>query len=184
MKYDFVSIIDRQGKDAMAVDVVGKSSGSELPQEGFDFIPMWVADMNFATVPTVQKKILERTEHPTFGYFITRDEYYEAIINWQEKRNNVARLTRECIGYENGVLGLVVSALNAFATPGDSILVHSPTYVGFTGSITNAGYKIVLSSLKKDEEGIWRMDYEDMDRKIKKNRIHVAVFCNPHNPTG
>ena len=169
MKYDFVSIIDRQGKDAMAVDVVGKFSGFELPQEGFDFIPMWVADMNFATVPTVQKKILERTEHPTFGYFITRDEYYEAIINWQEKRNNVARLTRECI---------------AFATPGDSILVHSPTYVGFTGSITNAGYKIVLSSLKKDEEGIWRMDYEDMDRKIKKNRIHVAVFCNPHNPTG
>ncbi len=184
MKYDFVSIIDRQGKDAMAVDVVGKFSGFELPQEGFDFIPMWVADMNFATVPTVQKKILERTEHPTFGYFITRDEYYEAIINWQEKRNNVARLTRECIGYENGVLGGVVSALNAFATPGDSILVHSPTYVGFTGSITNAGYKIVLSSLKKDEEGIWRMDYEDMDRKIKKNRIHVAVFCNPHNPTG
>lgn len=184
MKYDFVSIIDRQGKDAMAVDVVGKISGFELPQEGFDFIPMWVADMNFATVPTVQKKILERTEHPTFGYFITRDEYYEAIINWQEKRNNVARLTRECIGYENGVLGGVVSALNAFATPGDSILVHSPTYVGFTGSITNAGYKIVLSSLKKDEEGIWRMDYEDMDRKIKKNRIHVAVFCNPHNPTG
>lgn len=56
--------------------------------------------------------------------------------------------------------------------------------MGFTGSITNAGYKIVLSSLKKDEEGIWRMDYEDMDRKIKKNRIHVAVFCNPHNPTG
>lgn len=184
MKYDFVSIIDRQGKDAMAVDVVGKFSGFELPQEGFDFIPMWVADMNFATVPTVQKKILERTEHPTFGYFITRDEYYEAIINWQEKRNNVARLTRECIGYENGVLGGVVSALNAFATPGDSILVHSPTYVGVTGSITNAGYKIVLSSLKKDEEGIWRMDYEDMDRKIKKNRIHVAVFCNPHNPTG
>lgn len=184
MKYDFVSIIDRQGKDAMAVDVVGKFSGFELPQEGFDFIPMWVADMNFATVPTVQKKILERTEHPTFGYFITRDEYYEAIINWQEKRNNVARLTRECIGYENGVLGGVVSALNAFATPGDSILVHSPTYVGFTGSITNAGYKIVLSSLKKDEEGFWRMDYEDMDRKIKKNRIHVAVFCNPHNPTG
>ena len=115
--------------------------------------------MNFATVPTVQKKILERTEHPTFGYFITRDEYYEAIINWQEKRNNVARLTRECIGYENGVLGGVVSALNAFATPGDSILVHSPTYVGFTGSITNAGYKIVLSSLKKMKKafGVWIM---------------------------
>lgn len=86
-------------------------------------------------------------------------------------------LTKEAIGYENGVLGGLVSALNAFANPGDSILVHSPTYIGFTGSITGAGYKIVLSELKQDEAGIWRMDYEDMDAKIKKNKIHVAVFA-------
>ena len=96
--------------------------------------------------------------------------------NWQETRNHVTGLTKECIGYENGVLGGLVSALNAFAAPGDSVLVHSPTYIGFTGSITNAGYKIVLSELKRDAEGIWRMDYDDMDEKIKKNKIHVAVF--------
>ena len=40
------------------------------------------------------------------------------------------------------------------------------------------------SPLKKDAEGIWRMDYEDMDAKIKEHHIHVAVFCNPHNPCG
>ncbi|XCP83947.1 aminotransferase class I/II-fold pyridoxal phosphate-dependent enzyme [Roseburia hominis] len=184
MKYDFTTIMDRRGKDAIAVDVVGKGPGFAVPEDGFDFIPMWIADMNFATVPTVQAAISERLAHPAFGYFATRDEYYQAIINWQETRNHVTGLTKECIGYENGVLGGLVSALNAFAAPGDSVLVHSPTYIGFTGSITGAGYRIVLSELKQDDEGVWRMDYEDMDAKIKKNKIHVAVFCNPHNPTG
>ena len=130
--------------------VAPENSGIRISSyKGATLIPMWVADMNFATVPTVQEAISERLSHPAFGYFSTREEYYQAIINWQETRNHVTGLTKECIGYENGVLGGLVSALNAFAAPGDSVLVHSPTYIGFTGSITNAGYKIVLSELKR-----------------------------------
>ena len=78
----------------------------------------------------------------------------------------------------NGVLGGVVSALTCYAAPGDAVLLHSPTYIGFTMCIENNGYKIVHSPLVKDENGIWRMDYEDMDAKIKANHIHVAVFCS------
>ena len=85
---------------------------------------------------------------------------------------------------KTGVLGGVISALTAFAAPGDGVLLHSPTYIGFTGCITNNGYKIVHSPLYLDEQGVWRMDFEDMDRKLKENHIHVAVFCSPHNPTG
>ena len=59
-----------------------------------------------------------------------------------------------------------------------------PTYIGFTASLTNNGYNMVLSPLVRDENGVWRMDYEDMERKIKENHIHAAVFCTPHNPTG
>ena len=102
----------------------------------------------------------------------------------RQKRNGVEGLTAEAIGYENGVLGGVLSTLQAFASPGDAVLLHSPTYIGFTGCIGNYGYKMVHSPLKKDAEGIWRMDYEDMDAKIKEHHIHVAVFCNPHNPCG
>ena len=40
------------------------------------------------------------------------------------------------------------------------------------------------SPLVQDEHGVWRMDYEDMDRKIKENNIHFCVFCSPHNPCG
>ena len=140
MKYDFTTIMDRVGKDAIAVDVANMGNAFGPRDEAFDFIPMWIADMNFGTVPTVQEAIGERLAHPAYGYFMTREEYYQGIINWQKKRNAVEGLTKEAIGYENGVLGGLVSALNAFANPGDSILVHSPTYIGFTGSITGAGY--------------------------------------------
>lgn len=186
MKYDFISIMDRHGRDAIAVDGLGSAPGftPDLPKDGFDVIPMWVADMNFPTVPTVPEAIIERAKHPAFGYFQPTDEYYNSIIKWHETRNGVTNLTRECIGYENGVLGGVVSTLCAFSTPGDPVLLHSPTYIGFTASVGNSGRKIIHSPLKLDENGVWRMDYEDMDAKIKVNKIHVAIFCNPHNPCG
>mgnify|MGYP002570164368 FL=1 len=183
MKFDFTTIYDRRGKDAMAVDAVEKIPTFQ-PNEGFDAIPMWVADMNFATAPSVNAEIAKRIEHPLYGYYMTPDEYYDAIIRWHETRNGVTGLEKEHIGYENGVLGGLMSALNAVCARGDKVLVHAPTYIGFTGSIENAGYHIVTSDLKQDRYGIWRMDFFDMEMKIKKNDIRAVVFCSPHNPTG
>lgn len=186
LKYDFTTIMDRHNKDALAVDGLGNRPGfsPDPPKPGFDIIPMWVADMNFPTVPTVPQAIIARANHPAYGYFNPSKEYFDAIIRWQETRNHATGLTPECIGYENGVLGCVVSSLDAFSAPGDPVLLHSPTYIGFTNSITNIGRKIVHSPLIRDENDVWRMDYEDMDAKIKAEKIHVAVFCNPHNPCG
>ncbi|MBQ6836083.1 MAG: aminotransferase class I/II-fold pyridoxal phosphate-dependent enzyme [Clostridia bacterium] len=187
MKYDFTSIIDRRGMDALAVDNVGKKMwGNEpdAPKEGFSIIPMWVADMNFGTAPAITDAIIERAKHPTFGYFAARDEYFNSIIDWQSRRNGHTGLTRECIGYENGVHGFVTSAVSVLSAPGDIILVHSPVYVGFFSDIEGLGRTSVYSNLKKDENGIWRMDYEDMDAKLKQHNIHLAIFCSPHNPTG
>ena len=182
MKYDFTSILDRNGKDAIAVEHI-PIPGAQV-KEGFDRIPMWVADMNFPTVPTVVETMMERVQHPAYGYFDPSEEYYASIIRWQEKRNGVTGLKPEHIGYENGVLGGVISALNVMCSKGDNVLLHSPTYIGFTMSLENNGYHIVHSPLIKDENGVWRMDFEDMEKKIVKNRIHAAVFCSPHNPCG
>lgn len=182
-KYDFTSIIDRHGRDALAVDMIGDAWAPGAPAEGVDAIPMWVADMNFRTVPTITEAIAERIKHPLFGYFIPTDEYYDSIIKWQTNRNGVTGLSKEHIGYENGVVGGVVSALNAVCSRGDNVLLHSPTYIGFTEALTNNGYNMVLSPLVI-EDGVWRMDYEDMERRIVENNIHAAVFCSPHNPTG
>ena len=190
MKYDFTSIIDRNGKDAIAMDVeagvrIGFLCGDGVKiREGFDVIPMWVADMNFPTVPTIPEAIIERAKHPAYGYFNPTEEYFQSIITWHEKRNGVTGLTKECIGYENGVLGGVISALNVICSKGDKVLLHSPTYIGFTNSMTNNGFDMVLSPLKKDENDVWRMDLEDMEEKLRTQNIHAAVLCSPHNPTG
>jgi len=184
MKYDFTSIMDRRGKDALALDALGNGSAPGAPKEGFDAIPMWVADMNFPTVPSVCESVRERLEHPAFGYFEPRAEYFDAIIAWQRDRNGVEGLKVEHIGYQNGVLGGLLSAIGTFCSRGDSVLLHSPTYMGFTGSLQNQGYRLVHSPLVPDADGVWRMDFEDMERKIVENHIHAAVFCSPHNPTG
>ena len=93
MKFDFTTIYDRRGRDAMAVDAVEKIPVFQ-PNEGFDAIPMWVADMNFATAPAVTETIRKRLEHPLFGYFMTSDEYFDSIIRWQQRRNGVTGLRR------------------------------------------------------------------------------------------
>lgn len=186
MKYDFTSILDRRGRDALAVDGLGGDPGfsPSRPKEGFDLIPMWVADMNFPAVPTIPQAIIDRARHTAYGYFQPPEEYFDAIIRWQADRNGVTGLTKECIGYENGVLGGVLSALGAVCSPGEQVLVHSPTYIGFTHSMANCGYRIVHSPLARDAEGVWRMDLVDMEHKLAENKIHAAILCSPHNPCG
>lgn len=186
MKYNFEKIIDRMGKDAIAVEVLGQRPGfaPDKPKAGFDIIPMWVADMNFETAPSIPEAIIERTKHPLYGYFAPRKEYFEAIINWHKKYKHVYDIKEEYIGYENGVLGGLISAMNVICSKGDNVLLHSPTYIGFTGSLENNGYNIIHSPLVLDENNIYRMDYEDMEKKIVENNIHAAIFCSPHNPTG
>ena len=185
MQYDFVTRPERQGMDALAVDAIGQMDWApKAPKEGFSAIPMWVADMNFNAFPGITESMTRRLQHPVFGYFSPRDEYYQAIINWQAVRNGVKGLEPDHIGYENGVLGGVVSAANVLCSRGDKILVHSPTYIGFTNSLKNNGYHLVHSRLVPDEKNVLRMDFEDMEEKIRENHIHCLIFCSPHNPSG
>ena len=186
MRYDFTTIPDRHNHDAIAIDGLGDGAGfaPASPKEGFDSIPLWVADMSFATAPSVTRAVHERVDHPFFGYYEASDAYYQAIIDWHHSRKDVTDIERRHIGYENGVLGGVVSALNVLCSKGDNVLVHSPTYIGFTMSCENNGYHLVHSPLVLDGAGVWRMDFEDKERRIVENKIHCAIFCSRRNPYG
>ncbi|MCR5790664.1 MAG: aminotransferase class I/II-fold pyridoxal phosphate-dependent enzyme [Lachnospiraceae bacterium] len=186
MEFDFETWYDRKGMDAIAVDSIGdeKSHAPAAPKEGVEAIPMWVADMNFATCPSVTEAINKRTAHPLFGYFEPREEYFSSVIRWQKERFGVENTDREQIGYENGVLGGVVSALRAVCAEGESVLLHSPYYIGFYKTLRINGFQTVLSGLKRDAKGVWHMDYEDMEKKIAGQNVRAVVFCSPHNPTG
>ena len=110
MKYDFSKILDRKIGDVLAVEGLGTSPGfaPEPPDKNYDIIPMWIADMNFPTVPTIQSSIIERVNHPHFGYFYVKDEYYNSIIKWHKKKKNVNDQIKENIRYENEVQSRVL----------------------------------------------------------------------------
>ena len=68
-KYDFESVIERKNTQCLKWDLFD------------DDLPMWVADMNFPTVPTIPEAIIERAKHPAYGYFAPREEYFQSIID-------------------------------------------------------------------------------------------------------
>lgn len=181
MKYDFTTVLDRRGRDSIAADVI---PWDVQVDEGFDAIPMWIADMAFPVAPPVLDAMRRRLDFPSLGYYAMSEEYFDSILSWQRRRHGVEGLARENIGYENGVLGGVAAAVQAFTAPGEKILVHSPTYVGFTHTVENLGRVLVHSPLRRDAEGVWRMDFADMEAKIEEHHIHLAIFCSPHNPAG
>lgn len=185
-QFDFTSVLDRTGQFSAAVDakVLKDRFGIEKAPENFDIIPMWVADMSFAVPACITDAMQKRLTHPLFGYFVDPDAYFEKIIAWQGTQNGVTGLEPKHIGYENSVLGGLVSALNILCSKGEKILLHSPTYVGFTNTLTNNGFHMVHSPLVQDEQGVWRMDYADMEEKLASQNIHVSIFCSPHNPCG
>ncbi len=186
MTFDFETVLEREGWDSLAVEAKALPGGLHLPpmKEGFDKIPMWIADMSFQTAPSVQAAMQRRLDHGIYGYFGLPPIYYDKIIRWQQQQYGVNTLTDACIGYENSVLGGLMSAMRAVCPPGGPVLLHAPTYSGFLGSLKKAGYDLIISDLYEDKNGTWRMDYADMEEKIKKYSIHTVVFCSPHNPTG
>ena len=188
MAFDFSSWYDRHGHDSLAFDF-----NDELDpfrnydvslREGFDLIPMWLADMNFATAPSVMNALRKRLEHPILGYFEPTESYFDAVLNWHRTRDGFAELQKENLGFERSVLCGIQTALKALTKPGDRILMHSPAYVGFGYVLESAGVSAEYSPLYRDEAGVWRMDFADMERRLREHPIRAALLCSPHNPTG
>ncbi len=183
--YSFDTVWNRtNGKDAIKWEIPRKA-GAPVYTEAEDIIPMWVADMDFATPPCVIDAITTRLAHPILGYFDLPEPYIAAVNAWQHERLGVTEtLTKAEIAYQNSVLGAVASFLQAYTLAGEKILMHSPIYLGFQAIVRNLGRVICDSPLEMDEDGIWRMNLADMEEKIVKEKISVMIFCSPHNPTG
>lgn len=176
--YNFGQMIDRSG--------FSKKWDNRLypVDEGRPLSPMWIADMDFAVPDCVLDAVRERLEHPTLGYCDLDPRFARSAADWARKRWDAPDVRPEYIGYQNSAMGGVVSALNTLTQPGDPVLVHLPNYTGFTYGIAHAGCRMVGSPLVQDQDGIFRMDWEDMERRITEEHIKCMIFCSPHNPTG
>lgn len=174
MNYNFDEVIDRRGTCSEKVDgmvnVWGKS----------DLIPMWVADMDFATPPFILEAIRKRCEHPVLGYTFRSDDYYQSIIGWVKKRYGMS-VEKEEINFVPGIVPGLGMAINCFTKPGDKIMIMPPVYHPFAWLVTRNNRRLVECPLK-EVDGHYRMDLDLIRRSIKG--VRVLILCNPHNPGG
>ena len=152
-----------------------------------DVLPLWVADMDFATAPCVQQAVMQRAAHPCYGYTLVPEAYYEAIIRWFGERHGW-RIRREEILYTIGVVPAIAAILRAVCQIGDHVVMLSPVYNCFYSCIRNAGATASLSSLvvTTDADGFmhYDIDWADLEARLSHERATVMLLCNPHNPVG
>lgn len=172
MKYDFDTIVPRRGTNSYKWDSA----------PGPDILPMWVADMDFRTAPAVTEVLKKRAEHGIFGYTRVPDSYYDAVINWFDRRHGW-KIERDWMIYTTGVVPAISAIIKALTVPGDRVLVQTPVYNCFFSSIRNNRCEVVDSPLRY-EDGVYTMDFDDLERKAADPAVKLMLLCNPHNPAG
>ena len=172
MAYNFDELIDRRGTGCVKWD--------EAPSA--DVIPLWVADMDFQAAPAIVAALRRRMEHGVFGYTVVEDDYYEAVINWFQRRHGWT-IHREEILYTTGVVPAMSVAIKALTMPGERVLILSPDYNCFFSSIRNNGCEVLESNLTFID-GRWQVDWQDFEQKCADEKTTLFLLCSPHNPTG
>ena len=175
MPHDFDALIQRRGTDCYKWDALEERYGER------DLLPFWVADMDFASAEPVQRALLERVQHPVYGYSITPPSAYEAIVSWLERRYGWV-VEQEWISFTAGVVNALNLLIQTFTLPGEKIIVQPPVYPPFFNSVRNNGRQVVFNPLAETDRG-YVMDFDDLEAKID-SRTRMLILCSPHNPVG
>lgn len=150
-------------------------------------IPMWVADMDFAVAPVIQEAILQRAQHPIFGYVSVPQAYYDTLCRWYSNRHHWT-IAPESIIYTTGVVPAVSAILQTVVQPGETVIVQGPAYNCFFSSIRNAGAVLSVNPLRRvdlsDGSFTYALDLDDLERRCADDAAKVLILCNPHNPSG
>jgi len=170
MKYDFNTPVNRRGTDSIKWDVADNE------------LPMWVADMDFKTAPSIIGALVKRAEHGVFGYSDVSDEWYSAYINWWDRRHNF-KMKKEWLMFCTGVIPAISSIVRKLTTPNENVLIQTPVYNIFFNSIINNGCRVLESPLVY-EDGVYSIDFQDLESKLSDPQTTLMILCNPHNPVG
>ena len=175
MKYDFDKQIERWGTDSVKYDLLRPVFGHD------DLIPMWLADMDFEVADFIRDAIIERANHPVFGYTYRPRRFFEAISTWMHRRHGW-EVHANRINFSPGVVPAMNLCVMAFTEPGDRILVQPPVYFPFFSTVTNHNRALVYNQLT-ESNGLYEIDFEDLEVKFRKG-VKMMFLCHPHNPVG
>jgi cystathionine beta-lyase len=145
-------------------------------------LPMWVADMDFRTAPEVTEALIRRAEHGIFGYTLITEEWYQAYQNWWRERHQF-EIEKEWLLFCTGVVPAISSIVRKMTTVGENVAVMTPVYNIFFNSILNNGRNVLESRLLY-KDGVYEIDFADLEEKLANPQTTLLLLCNPHNPIG
>ncbi|MCT7597796.1 MalY/PatB family protein [Aliarcobacter butzleri] len=176
MIYNFDEETNRKNTNCAKYDGLKKYFGYE------DLNPLWVADMDFKTPSFINDAIIKAASNSLYGYSVDTPELYASIINWQKNEHDW-EIEQKDIFMINGVVPAYSACIEAFSEVGDEVIVQTPIYPPLFKCVTANERKLVINELKKDENGYYTMDLEDLEKKIT-SKTKILVLCSPHNPVG
>ena len=173
---DLDTIIDRRGSGCLKYDFAAQRG------KPADVLPFWVADMDFKVAQPILDALEKRVQHGIFGYSESGEDYFKALANWQETYFHWT-IQPEWLIKTPGVVPAINIAVKALTKPGDGILINQPVYYPFLNAVIKNGRRLVNSPLVL-KDGHYEIDFKDLEEKIVKGNVKLALLCTPHNPVG
>ncbi len=198
----------RSWKDGIVVDNLPKTSPAqmeaplnidfdhEIPRDGTnsvkhggraayfgttDLLPLWVADMDFASPEAVTRALQQRAAHPVYGYTLYPESLYEGLIDWLKKRHGW-EVQRDWIVMAPGVVPSLFASVMAFAKEGEGVIVQPPVYFPFFSAVTTNHRRLIENPLRLVGER-YEIDFEHLEQ-CAADGAKLMLFCSPHNPVG
>jgi len=169
MAFDFNQWIDRRHSDSLKWHKYGDR----------DVLPLWVADSDFRSPPSVIEAIKQRAEHGVFGYGATPTGLIDITLSRLAQRYNW-QIEPDWIVLLPGVVCGLNLSVRAFTEFGESTVSPTPIYPPFRGAAKLANRAQVNLPLRLQDDR-WVMN---LDNSAMQGNERLLMLCNPQNPGG
>lgn len=174
---NFDQVINRKNTNCLKYDFAKRRGKPE------NVLPLWVADMDFRISSYIQEALISQVEHGIYGYSEVQDEYFKVLQSWMQHHYEW-KVERNWLIKTPGIVFALAMAVKAYTKEGDGVLIQQPVYYPFSEVIEDNGRRIIDSTLIRDENGHYQIDFHDFEEKIVKENVKLFFLCNPQNPTG
>lgn len=172
-KYDFTTLPNRFGQYTY------KWKEAETDRE---VLPAWIADMDFVVLPEIKQAVHDYAEQLVYGYTYASDELIEAVQNWERSQHGYD-FKKDALVFIEGVVPAISVAIQAFTKEGEAVLINTPVYPPFARTVKLNNRKLITNSLV-EKEGIFEIDFTQLEKDFVEENVKLYVLCNPHNPGG
>lgn len=174
MKYDFDIWASHENNGNMK-----GAWAQDMPAGG---VMLSGAEMDYPLPEFITDALAGFSKNGLFGFTLPDKEYKKSICYWMKLTRDWTVNPDHIVATLGTTFGLS-TAIRAFTEKGDGIIIQHPSYGRFDRAMVRNGRKVVSNPLK-EENGIYSLDFEDLENKMSQPENKMLVLVNPHNPTG